>query len=49
MPLFEDNENLKALCFNHYSDRFLESVIEMTRLLPDISVTRATDDMIISL
>ena len=49
MPLFEGNENLKALCFNHYSDRFLESVIEMTRLLPDISVTRAADDMIISL
>lgn len=49
MPLFEGNENLKALCFNHYSDRFLESVIEMTRLLPNIPVTRATDDMIISL
>ncbi len=49
LPLFEGNENLKMLCFNHYSDRFLESVIEMTRLLPNIPVTRATDDMIITL
>lgn len=49
LPLFEGNENLKTLCFNHYSDRFLESVIEMTRLLPSIPVTRATDDMIITL
>ncbi len=49
LPIFEGNENLKRLCFNHYSDRFLESVIEMTRLLPDIPVSRATDDMTITL
>jgi ribonuclease BN (tRNA processing enzyme) len=49
LPFFENNNNLKQLCFNHYSDRFLESVIEMTRLLPDIPVYRATDDMEITL
>ena len=49
LPLFKGNENLKQLCFNHYSDRFLESVIEMTRLLPEIPVSRANDGMIIEI
>ncbi len=49
LSLFEGKENLKRLCFNHYSDRFLASVIEMTRLMPDIPVYRATDDMVIDL
>ncbi len=44
LPFFENNANLKQLCFNHYSDRFLESVIEMTRLLPNIPVFRAYDN-----
>lgn len=49
LPIFKGNENLKRLCFNHYSDKFLESVIEMIRLLPDIPVSRATDGMEITL
>lgn len=44
LHLFKGNENLKQLCFNHYSDRFIESVVEMTRLLPDIPVFRVYDD-----
>lgn len=43
LPIFEGQSNLKKLCFNHYSDKHLESVIEMKRLLPDIPVIRAFD------
>jgi len=49
LPFFENNDNLKQLCFNHYSDRFLESVMEATRLLPNIPVFKATDDLEITL
>ena len=45
LPMFEGQTNLKKLCFNHYSDRHLASVLEMKALLPDIPVVRAFDDM----
>ncbi len=45
LPYFENNKNLKRLCFNHYSDRFLSSVLAMESMLPEIEVFRATDDM----
>lgn len=45
LPLFENNENLKKLCFNHYSDRFLSSVLSMKSLLPNVDVMRATYGM----
>jgi ribonuclease BN (tRNA processing enzyme) len=45
LPIFKGRENLKKVCFNHYSDRFLESVMEATRLLPDLKVIKATDDL----
>ena len=43
LPLFENQPNLKQLCFNHYSDRFLASVLEMTDALPGVKVFRAMD------
>ena len=49
LPIFKDNDNIKQICFNHYSDRFVESVVEMTRLLPHIPVYRAYDDSEINL
>ena len=45
LPMFEGQTNLKKLCFNHYSDKHLASVLEMKALLPDIPVVRAFDDM----
>lgn len=49
LAFFENNANLKQLCINHYSDRFLESVMELTRLLPNIPIFKATDDLEITL
>lgn len=49
VPLFAGKENLKKLCFNHYSDKFLESVMTATRLLAPLPVLRATDNMEIQL
>ena len=43
LPIFRGNANLKQLCFNHYSDRFLTSVLEMTDALPGVKVFRAMD------
>ena len=45
VPLFAGNPNLKKLCFNHYSDKFLESVMTATRLLAPLPVVRAIDNM----
>lgn len=49
LPIFKGNENLKKLCFNHYSDRFLGSILETEKELTEIPVFRATDDMEISI
>lgn len=49
LPIIKDNKNLKSLCFNHYSDTFLASVLEMKKALPEISVFRASDGMEINL
>lgn len=49
LPLFEGKKNLHRLCFNHYSERWLASVLEMPRLLPDLPVLRATDGTEITL
>ena len=43
LPLFENATNLKKLCFNHYSSRFLPSVLEMMTALPGVEVMRAED------
>jgi len=45
LPIFKDCKNLKQLCFNHYYEPFIPSVIEMKSLLPDIPVMRAADGM----
>lgn len=45
LSIFKDNKNLKKLCFNHYSERRLPSVLAMPALLPDIEVIRAADGL----
>ena len=45
LPIFEGNKNLKRLCFNHYSERRLSSVLAMPALLSDIEVIRAADGL----
>lgn len=45
LPIFENNKNLKRLCFNHYSTRFLPSVLAVEKTLCDIPVSHATDNM----
>ena len=42
LPFLEGNPNLKKLCFNHYSDRFFPSVLEVEKKL---GAFHATDDM----
>lgn len=49
LPLLEGNGNLKRLCFNHYSDRFLPSVLSMFNSLPGVEVFRACDGTEITL
>ena len=49
LPLFENVTNLKRLCFNHYSSRFLPSVLEMMTALPGVEVMRAEDGTEITL
>lgn len=43
LPVFEGQPNLKQLCFNHYSDLHLASVLAMTEALPGVKVFRAMD------
>ena len=46
IPLMKGNANLKKLCFNHYSYRFLASVLEAKAIFSeDIPVVIATDDL----
>ena len=45
LPMFKGQTNLKKLCFNHYSDLHLASVIEMKDILSDIPVIRVFDGM----
>ncbi len=49
LPILGGNKNLKSLCFNHYSERHLCSVIEAKRALSEIPVSIATDEMEINL
>ena len=49
LPFFAGNPNLHRLCFNHYSDRFLSSVLQMKEQLPETEVFRAEDGMEINL
>ncbi|MBP3592163.1 MAG: ribonuclease Z [Clostridia bacterium] len=49
LPILKGNQNLKRLCFNHYSERHMCSVIEAKNQLSDIPVLIATDGMEIRL
>lgn len=49
LPFFQGNQNVKRLCFNHYSDRFLASVLAMKAELPELEVFRGEDGMEINL
>lgn len=49
LPIFENCENLKKICFTHYSDPHLPSIIEVRNKLSDKPVLMATDDMEITL
>jgi len=44
VPFLKGNKNLKKLCFNHYSSRFLPSVLEAKEIFSeDIEVVIASD------
>ena len=45
LPIFQGNQNLKRLCFTHYSERHMCSVIEAKKALSEIEVSIATDGM----
>ena len=45
LPLFKGKKNLKRLCFNHYSERFLSSALAAKAELSEIEVTVAQDGM----
>ena len=49
LPLFEGKKNLRRLCFNHYSEVRLASLLELPRLLPELPMLRATDGLEITL
>lgn len=43
LPIFAGRQTLKQLCFNHYSEKRLHSVLEMRDALPGVEVFRAMD------
>lgn len=45
LPLFENNRNLKRLCFNHYSQEDAADSIEKTKKKLDCKVFTASDGM----
>ena len=45
LPYFENRDNVKKLCFNHYSDRFFPSILQVEKALTNIEAFHATDDM----
>lgn len=45
LPILKGNKNLKSLCFNHYSEKHLASVIEAKKEMGDIPTHIATDGM----
>ena len=49
VALFKGQKKPKLLCFNHYSERRLPSVLAVPALLPDIKVIRASDGLEINL
>lgn len=49
LPLFQNQENLKSLCFNHYIGTHLPSIFEVKNVLKDIPFYIANDGMEITL
>ena len=49
LPFFEGNGNLKQLCINHYSPRYLASALVLKNKLADLPVLLAQDGMEITL
>lgn len=49
LPLFENQENLKAICFNHYIGTYLPSILEVKNVLKNIPFYIANDEMEITL
>ena len=45
LPIFKGRESLKKVCFNHYSDKHMISVLQMQQSLNEIPVLIATDGM----
>ena len=45
LPYFQNRQDVKKLCFNHYSDRFFPSVLAVENTLTHIDTFHATDDM----
>ena len=45
LPLFENQKNLKRLCFNHYVYNFIPSILDVKRKLNEIPCYVAEDDM----
>lgn len=45
LPIFENQKNLKALCFNHYIGTYIPSLLEVKNALKDIPVYIANDGM----
>lgn len=49
LPIFENEPNLKALCFNHYIGTFIPSILEVKKSLNTIPFYIANDNMEITL
>lgn len=49
IPLFKDNSNLKRLCFTHYVDKFISSMLTLKNELPGVEILRAQDGTEINL
>ena len=45
LQVFKPNENVKQLCFNHYSSRFVDTALSVVKAWPQMPVFLATDDM----
>ena len=49
LPIFESQENLKRLCFNHYVGSFMASIFQVKKTHEKIPVYIANDGMEITL
>lgn len=45
LPYFKNNENVKKICINHYSQRFYPTISEFIKELPGFEITIAVDNM----